>query len=265
MMGTINMTKGDFGAACLTGSAWLYTGPSGLAVSVGAPGQPLKATALCGAMGDLTPSATAYAILYATSGSIGGMYWVPTSGIGIKVHLGATLLDLKTKDYFDTDPWASLYAGTDADVAVQIRPALDLKARVGTQISLNVGYGSYSYNLANVTETVQLTLPSFCLAYNKRICFPVLGGCNLIVGLSPGPYMRTNGSAGDMCYDDGSVQGPCEGLLGWLMDGAQVVINAVGEVLDTAGNLIKDAAGALVGGAKKVGGAIVDAFCSLFC
>ncbi|MBD2700807.1 hypothetical protein IC229_09170 [Spirosoma sp. BT702] len=246
LMGVVNMTKGDFGVACMTGSAYLYVGPSGFAASVGSPAGPVEVKAMCGLMGDFTPSANGYLSIYATNGSIGGMDWVPSSGIGVFAHLGVTLLNINTKDHFDTNPWASVYAGANADLGVTIRPSLDLKARVGTQISLNVGYSNYSFNLANVTETVQLTLPNFCLAYNKRICFPVLGGCNLIVGLSPGPYIRTNGEVSDMCYDDGSVQGPCEGLLGWLMDGVQVIINVAGEVLDAAGNLIRDAAGAVV-------------------
>lgn len=262
VVGTVNMTKGDFTAVCMTGTASFYMGPSGFAVSVGSPAQPVKATALCGIMGDMTPSATAYCALYATNGSIGGMNWIPTSGIGIRAHLAATLLNLDTRKVFASTPWATLTAGADADLDVTIRPSVDLFTRVGTQISLYVGYSNYSYNLANVSESVQLTLPDFCLAYNKRICFPVLGGCNLIVGLRPTPFMRTNGGPEDMCRDDGTVQGPCEGILGWLMDGAQVIINAAGEVLDTAYNLLKDATGAVVKGAEAVGGAIKDGYCA---
>ncbi|RRB04901.1 hypothetical protein [Larkinella rosea] len=262
IVGTVNMTKGDFTAVCMTGTASFYMGPSGFAVSVGSPAQPVKATALCGIMGDLTPSATAYCAIYATNGSIGGMDWIPTSGIGIRAHLAATLLNIDTRKFFVSNPWATLTAGADADLDVTIRPSVDLYARVGTDINLNVGYSNYSYNLANVSESVQLTLPDFCLAYNKRICFPVLGGCNLIVGLRPTPYMRTNGGPEDMCRDDGTVQGPCEGILGWLMDGAQVIVNAAGEVLDTAYNLLKDATGAVVKGAEAVGGAIKDGYCS---
>lgn len=262
IMGTVNMTKGDFTAACLTGMAQFYMGPSGFAVSVGSPAQPVKATALCGIMGDFTPYSTAYCAVYATNGSIGGMDWIPTSGIGIRAHLAATLLNIDTRKSFESNPWATLTAGADATLDVTIRPSVDLYARVGTDINLNVGYSNYSYNLAHVSESVQLTLPDFCLAYNKRICFPVLGGCNLIIGLRPTPYMRTNGSASDMCRDDGTVQGPCEGILGWLMDGAQVIINAAGEVLDTAYNLLKDATGAMVKGAEAVGNAAKDAYCS---
>ncbi|GAB3249354.1 hypothetical protein GCM10027347_06390 [Larkinella harenae] len=262
VVGTVNMTKGDFTAVCMTGTAYFYMGPSGFAVSVGSPAQPVKATALCGIMGDMTPYATAYTALYATNGSIGGMPWIPTSGIGIRAHLAATLLNIDTRKVFSSNPWATLTAGTDADLDVTIRPSVDLYARVGTDISLYVGYSNYSYNLANVSESVQLTLPDFCVAYNKRICFPVLGGCNLIIGLRPTPFMRTNGGPGDMCRDDGTVQGPCEGILGWLMDGAQVIINAAGEVLDTAYNLLKDATGAVVKGAEAVGGALKEGYCA---
>ncbi|WP_020601205.1 hypothetical protein [Spirosoma panaciterrae] len=262
LMGTVVMTKGDFGVACMKGSASFYMGPSGFSVSVGSDAQFITVQAMCGLMGDMTPSAKGYIALYATNGSIGGMDWIPTSGIGIQAHLKADLLNFNTKTYFDTNPWASLYAGADADLTATIRPEFDLKTKVGTQITLNVGYNNYSFKLAEVKETVQLTLPSFCLAYNKRICFPVLGGCNLIVGLSPTPYLRTNGSASDMCFDDGSVEGPCEGVLGWLMDGVQVVINAAGEVLDAAGNLIRNAAGEVVKGAKKMVKAAKDAYCS---
>lgn len=241
MLGYVSMTKCDLTAACATGDAFLYLGPKGFAASAGSPDGPIKITAFCGSLGKLTPSAEGYALVYATTDAIPGLDWIP-QGIGLKLSMTATLLDLDTREVLD-NPWASVVAKANAYTLMQLRPSILVQAKISANISIDAGYHEYTLNLASLVEDIQLSLPDpVCLAYNKRICYPVIGGINLVIGVKNlTPVLKTNGDKSDMCFDDGVIKGECAGLIGWLANGVDYVIDGAGKILKKGGELLDDA------------------------
>ncbi|GEM_PF-4431221 len=260
MLGHVKLTKGDLTAACVTGDAFLYAGKAGFAVSVGAPDLPVKVTAMCGSLGSLTPEANGYTLVYATSESIPSLNWIPV-GIGLQLHLSAKLLDLSTSG----NPWATLRSDANSDVVMQLRPSIMAQGRISTTIALKVGYSDYSLDLYSDKIDIQFSLPDpFCLAYNKSICVPVVGGFNFVLGVkNASPILKVNGDVSDMCYNDGTVGGSCEGALGWLLDGVQVVIDAAGRVFSAAGELLANIGGVLTDAGKKAADLAEDAWDAL--
>ncbi|GAB3712359.1 hypothetical protein GCM10027592_50750 [Spirosoma flavus] len=254
MLGTVNITKGNLVAACVTGEATLYLSPKGFWASAGSPGKPIEVKAMCGAWGDLTPKAYGYVLVHALTEKIPTMSWVPV-GVGLKMHLSAKLFDLKTSDSFGA--WVHLKAGANSDLLMSLRP-IKMQSTINASLDLSAGYSDYSLDLISASSDIQFSLPDpFCVAYNRRVCVPVLGGYNFILGLkNASPILKTNGEVSDMCYDDGTLEGECNGILGWLLKGLDVIIGALGQVYDSAMTLLVDIGGVLTEAGKAAWDAV---------
>lgn len=247
LTGFIELTKGDLIAACVTGKAYMYVGPKGFATFIGYD-PPVEVKLMCGGLGDLTPKIDGSVLVYATTEAI--EYPSVPEGIGLRVNVNATLFDLKTPMVLGA--WASAKATVKSHLRAVLRPSIKGEGGLVAQVDLKAGYYDYDLSLLGANAALQFSLPDpFCIVYNRRVCVPVLGGYNFVLGMKNlSPVVKVNGELSDMCFDDGSSQGECDGVIGWLLKGVQVVIDAVGRVFSTAGELLADIGGALTDAGK---------------
>ncbi len=265
----ITMTHCDLTVGCATGSLGFYCGANHLVFAVGEPGSPVQFKALCGMLGSFTPSASGYLVLYATNGysPLGG---VPTHGLGVFAKATATLIDLDTRNanipiISDFSIYAQFTVKTEATfratLATDKIPDISMQASLNQSITLVAGYYSeagldVSAKLVDLNEGVQFSLPNpVCVAYNKRVCYPVIGGFNLVLAFKNGePRLKMNGSVADMCFNDGTVQGECEGLFTWVAEGVQYIVDKAGKLV----RYIKDGVEYVLDAAGKVIGKVVN-------
>ena len=262
LTGDIKLTKADLTVACVTGKAYFYVGPKGFAALAGYGYSPIEVKLMCGALGDYTPQVDASLMVYAMTEPMDVPMDISAkipAGIGVKVNVSATLFDLTTPLVLGA--WACARATVYSVMEAKLRPSIMAQGTTNATVNLKAGYYDYDLNIFQANSAIQFSLPDpFCIAYNRRVCVPVLGGFNFILGFkNTSPILQVNGGVSDMCYNDGTLEGECDGVLGWLLKGVQVVIDAVGRVFSAAGELLADIGGVLTDAGKAAWDATSDA------